>query len=235
MALHRKMAAIDALRPDLAVISECAAPDILSGRGLDHAPGVWVGHNRNKGLGIFGFGAFDVAPLPGYKPYLRHVVPVAVSGPVALTLIGVWAQNASGGVTRKHQLGPLRRALRAYRHHLGPRTVLGGDLNNNNFWDKPGWRGNHQATVDILSDAGLVSAYHHRTGEAEGQETVPTLYWRDRREDGPRYHIDYAFLPRHWAGAITDFQIGTFADWCGPGLSDHAPLILDLDPAALPA
>ena len=52
MALHRKIDALMALRPDLAVISEAAEP----GRLLDRAPAlaeaslVWVGRNPHKGV-----------------------------------------------------------------------------------------------------------------------------------------------------------------------------------------
>src|SRR6185369_8199221 len=97
---------------------------------------------------------------------------------------------------RKRQSGPLRRALGKYRSLLEREdAILAGDLNNNVIWHKPGWRMNHGVAVGILQRYGLVSAYHALTGEAQGQESLPTLYWRDRRKDGPTYHIDYIFLP----------------------------------------
>src|SRR5689334_18278460 len=51
----------------------------------------------------------------------------------------------------------------------------------------PGLR--HIAPVTISG-----SAYHELRGEAQGSESVPTLYWRDRKKTGPCYHIDYIFL-----------------------------------------
>jgi hypothetical protein len=36
-------------------------------------------------------------------------------------------------------------------------------------------------------------------------------------------------VPREWVGRITQFEIGSFAQWCGNGLSDHVPLIVDID------
>ena len=233
MALHRKMAALMRWAPDVAVISECARPDILAARGGPEFAAdkcVWVGENVNKGLGVFGFGETGVALARPHKGYLRHIAPVAITGAMTFNLLAVWAQNASGLTNRKHQLGPLRRALNAYGDFIGSRTIVGGDLNNNVFWDRPGWRVNHAAAVARLEAHGLVSAYHERMGEAQGSETLPTLYWRDRKKDGPRYHIDYAFLPRAWLAAIRRFEVGSFEDWCVKGLSDHAPLLLDLDP-----
>ena len=76
---------------------------------------------------------------------------------------------------------------------------------------------------------GLVSVYHELKGERDGEETIPTHYWRDRRKDGPTYHIDYVFAPRHRLGAISNFYVGSFEDWCGNGLSDHVPIVIDID------
>ncbi len=233
MALHRKAEALLALGPDIAVISECAEPERLrgkSGAGWFEAKPVWVGRNPNKGLAVFGFNGYSAELAANYSPRLRYIAPVRIDGPVRFNLLAVWAQNASAGVTRKRQPGPLRLALSRYREFLaeGP-SVVAGDWNNNVIWDRPGWRVNHMPTVEVLARMGLVSAYHHCSGEVQGQETTPTHYWRDRRKDGPTYHIDYVFLPRDWAGRIDRFMVGTFEDWCGNGLSDHVPLVLDLD------
>ena len=67
-----------------------------------------------------------------------------------------------------------------------------------------------------------------RRNELHGAETVPTLYWRDRTKDGPTYHIDYVFLPSRWIGKAR-VDVGTFETWCGAGLSDHVPVIVDVD------
>ncbi|MEM9360852.1 MAG: hypothetical protein AAGB04_32175 [Pseudomonadota bacterium] len=233
MALHRKYDALLALEPDLAIIPECAEPDLLFDKSasawIEQEP-VWVGNNRHKGLGVFAFGDVRLELQASYDRNLRYVAPLRVQSKEPFNLLAVWAQNASGEITRKHQLGPLRRALSKYRELLEPGpAVIAGDWNSNAIWDKPGWRINHMAKVGILADLDIVSVYHSLTGERDGEETVPTLYWRDRTEDGPTYHIDFAFVPRAWLPHITHFEIGSFADWCGNGLSDHVPLILDVD------
>ena len=157
--------------------------------------------------------------------------PGNVGGPTECNLLAVWAQNASAGGIRKHQLGPLRRALSRYKGFLGERpAVVAGDLNSNTIWDKPGWRINHSTKVRILEESfGLVSAYHAVRGEAHGAESEPTLYWRDRTKDGPTYHIDYIFVPSLWIGKVRELSIGTFETWCGSGLSDHVPVVVDVD------
>lgn len=233
MALHRKADALLALEPDVAVVSECADPAILRARGapavlLDTAP-IWIGDNPNKGLAVFTFNGFSARLDGAYLPYLRYIAPVHIEGPMRFRLLAAWAQNASAGTNRKHQLGPLRRSLGKYREFLDAHdVVVAGDLNNNVIWDRPGWRVNHVKVAEALAAMGLHSAYHAITGERPGAETAPTHYWRDRRKDGPTYHIDYIFAPGGWLDRVRHFSVGSFEDWCGNGLSDHVPLVLEV-------
>jgi exodeoxyribonuclease-3 len=233
MALDRKFGALLRLRPDIAIISECAEPGRLFAKGgaerLSCDP-VWIGRNPHKGLAVLGFNGYAVTLAEGFQASLRYIAPVKVSGAITCNLLAAWAQNASAGLTRKRQSGPLRRALARYRGFLaGQAAIVAGDLNNNVIWHRPGWRMNHGVAVEILKDYGLVSAYHAITGEAQGSETLPTLYWRDRRKDGPTYHIDYVFLPESWVAHIRELGVGSYEDWCGAGLSDHVPVVVDID------
>jgi exodeoxyribonuclease-3 len=233
MAFHRKFKALLGLAPDIAVVAECAAPSLLAERidlGRLSGTPVWIGENPHKGLAIFAFNDYSVRLAAFYRPGLRFLAPVVVDGPRAFHLLAVWAQNMSGGIRRKRQPGPLRLGLSYYRDFLASApAIVAGDFNNNVIWDRPGWRINHAAAVARLADCGLASAYHEIRGEAHGRELTPTHYWRDRRKDGPTYHIDYIFLPKAWLDGSCRVEIGGFADWCGSGLSDHMPLVLDLD------
>jgi exodeoxyribonuclease-3 len=229
MALHRKLDALLRLQPDIAIVCECAEPRRLAGLdGLAGEP-VWIGDNRTKGLAVFAFNGYAVRLADPFYPTLRHVAPIHVTGPAACNLLAVWAQNGSGGVSRKHQLGPLRRALTKYRGFLSERpSIVAGDFNNNVLRHRPGWRINHLNAVAALESLGLASAYHALRGEPQGSESVPTLYWRDRRKDGPTYHIDYVFLPQRLLPWVRELAVGTFEDWCGSGLSDHVPIVVDV-------
>lgn len=233
MALDRKLGALLDTEPDIAIISECAAPARLRTRvrldGLRHDL-VWIGQNSNKGLAVFAFNGYTARLAKPYYRALHYVAPVHISGPVECNVLGVWAQNASGGVVRKDQPGPLQSALRRYRKFLvGSPSVVAGDLNSNAIWDKPGWQLNHTTTVETLKRLGLVSAYHATRGERHGRETAPTIFWRDRTKDGPTYHIDYVFLPERWIAQVRRLTLGTFENWCGTGLSDHVPIIVDIE------
>jgi len=234
MALHRKLAALMALKPDVAVLSECASPERLAERlsasALACEP-VWIGANRDKGLAVLAFNGYRARLADDvYRKSLRFIAPVRIEGPLRFNLLAVWAQNFSDGIRRKRQPGPLRLALtRDYGAflHEGP-AIVAGDFNNNLFWDRPGYLVNHAHTVMLLESYGLVSAYHHARGEAQGSESEPTLYWRDRRKEGPTYHIDYIFMPRTWVADIREMTVGRFEDWCATGFSDHVPLVVDV-------
>ncbi len=232
MALHRKLDALRRLQPDIAVISECASPERLHPLGaLDGISGdpIWIGDNPTKGLAVLAFNGYRLSLAREFYPTLRHLAPVHVTGPAACNLLAVWAQNVSGGNVRKRQAGPLRRGLAKYKGFLAEApAIVAGDFNNNVIWHKPGYWINHGLSVAILERYGLVSAYHERMAEKQGEESIPTLYWRDRKKDGPTYHIDYVFLPRTWLDRIQAFSVGTFEEWCGSGLSDHVPVVVDV-------
>ena len=87
---------------------------------------------------------------------------------------------------------------------------------------------NHAHNVGVMASYGMYSAYHECMREAQGAESMPTHYWRDRKKDGPTYHIDYIFMPRAWLARVTDMQVGSFEDWCGSRLSDHVPVWVEV-------
>lgn len=233
MALHKKLDALMSLEPDIAVVCECAEPErlrkLVSTDVLSVDP-VWVGSNPTKGLAVFAFNGYRAHLADEYDPSFHLVAPVRVEAPRAFNLLAVWAQNASAGIRRKNQPGPLRLALDRYRNFLvSSAAIAAGDFNNNVLWDKPGWLMNHADAVDVLDGYGLVSAYHELRNERQGEESTPTHYWRDRRKDGPTYHIDFVFLPRTWIDRTCEMTVGTYEDWCGSGLSDHVPLVVDVN------
>lgn len=69
-----------------------------------------------------------------------------------------------------------------------------------------------------------MSAYHSKTGEEHGAESQPTYFYRGQKF---KTQLDYCFLPSEWADKIMAVRVGMYEDW--GTLSDHAPLIVDLD------
>lgn len=172
---------------------------------------------------------------PGYALTVRtsagpqthsHIVPLTVTVPAAapVTLWAVWTLDASP--REAAYVGQAHLALDDLADELGPRTVMIGDYNSNAIWDHERSR-NHTTLVDRLAAHGLSSAYHHWTGDTQGEETRPTFFLQ-RNESKP-YHLDHCFtdLP------VVDVQIGTFAEWSGlkaaGGISDHVPLVVSVE------
>jgi exodeoxyribonuclease-3 len=231
MALHRKCERLLSLRPDIAVIPECANAELIAQKTTNFRPSssIWIGDNRNKGLGIFTFGSFKAMLSPIYREEFPYIAPVLIDGPTRFNLLAVWACHAKKN-SYDAKLGPLRRAISAYQTFVeGSPTVVAGDFNDNVQWDKPTKINKHSANVSELGALGLQSAYHYSRGVDQGSETEPTLYWRDRKNDGPRYHIDYCFIPNAWTKSILAVTVGKFDDWVGTGLSDHVPLVVEID------
>jgi hypothetical protein len=235
MALTRKRHHLYDLHPDIAVIPECSRnclnlclPDGFEGR--------WFGDNPRKGLGILVAKPLHIARAE--RPRSKWVVPLSISGSIAgavcdLLLIAVWTMPVEGSHVRSY-IGQLYQAVVNNPQWFARKpTIVCGDFNSNKFWDhhRPnnnGQTGNHSAVVSLLEKHRLASAYHHFFSESQGQETQPTYYfWHHKNRP---YHIDYVFLPQHWAADIKSVEVGTHAAWSK--LSDHVPVCVDVKVSA---
>lgn len=231
MAFHRKHAAAEALGCDVLIVPECASPAQLEAKGftVEIDSMIWVGDNRNKGLAIFVRRPYKIEPLFSDVDHLPvWAAPVRISTPsnAKIDMLAVWSfwyrdkrRDASNLVTD---------ALGAFDSCMtSPNLIVAGDFNNSVIWDK-GKSTDHRTLSGVLKSRGLVSAYHHYYAQAYGCESAPTIYWRDRTKDGPRYHIDYVYAPRHILDRGFTVDLSDHADWVANGLSDHVPLIVDL-------
>ena len=237
MAVHRKLPELAArLSPDVAIVPECADPATLRAKGGAALPDFsmeWVGRSANKGLAVFGFGDYTVSLSETYDDRLEWVMPIDVDGPVEFALLSVWAHNRRAKVQHPDHLGipQSASALTVYRDWLAGRPVLfAGDFNHSCVWDSPGGgRRNHASTVALAESMGLFSAYHRWSGDHQGFEATPTMYWKSRSVDGPKYHIDYVFVPEAWEAGLVDVHVGAHAEWVACGLSDHVPIVVDFE------
>jgi len=226
-AFHRKIDHLLQLEPDIAIVSEACVPNRLA---LPHGTTTaWVGRRAHKGLLIVGFGDWTVNWYSDYESRLEWILPVTIDGPARFNLLGVWAMNhrSQFHFPDRGTPQPLA-ALGVYADLISDRpTVVAGDFNGSVYWDTPK-RPKFAALVSAYRDCGLISAYHAVGAMDFGDEEQPTHWWRDRRIDGPTYHIDYAFVPNSWVQR-THVEIGGFADWVTRAGSDHAPIIVDVD------
>jgi endonuclease/exonuclease/phosphatase family metal-dependent hydrolase len=229
MTLDRKMPALSALRPDIAVLQEVSSQDISR-----HAESCWIGNNPRKRLGVLGFNGFRVRRHPCWDPNIEFVVPIEVSGPFEFVIIGVWAMHnrAQKRIDEQPNRWQLLQALEMYEPLLRSKpSVVAGDFNNALLWDRPGKASNHSAAVQKLQDLGLVSAYHVNRTAAQGREPDPTLYWMWHQNSG--YHIDYIWLPEAWVPGLKTVELGDYPTWVGGQLSDHVPLSVDVEDALI--
>jgi endonuclease/exonuclease/phosphatase family metal-dependent hydrolase len=199
------------------VLQECARPP-----AEDAAP-AWFGENPRLGVAVLARPPFRVTAEPG-RAGSRSMFAARVDGPISFTVLAVWAR------AEPSYSAALRQGLACYGDLLsaGP-TVILGDLNSSVAWDAQRGRTDHLAFETTLREQfGLVSAYHAATGEAPGQESRPTHYWR-WKESAP-FHLDYCYLPAAWLPGLQTVTVGSYREWAD--VSDHRPLVVDVHPPA---
>ncbi len=231
---HDKLEALLSLRPDVAVIPECAHPEVL----LAKAPQLgapwgdasidWVGESRQKGLAVIAFGPYRLERAAEYRADLRHFLPVRVTGPESCNLLATWAFMPGPGGPAAPNSPALVMAVEHYREFLSaPFAVMAGDFNGGLTFDTPR-RPLFGALVQALERVGLRSSIHRHRGWAFGQEPEPTFFDRSR-QDLP-FHLDYVFCNRD-AAHVRAASVGARVDW--RRLSDHMPLVVEWHPTEL--
>src|SRR5689334_11117566 len=81
---ERKVALLDSLSPDVAVIQEIAAPK-------KRTPGtIWFGDNRRQGIPVTARGPYSLRKLEELPGVPKYVIPIAVEGPRPFVLFAIW-------------------------------------------------------------------------------------------------------------------------------------------------
>jgi hypothetical protein len=70
MAAHKKIALLWRLEPDLAILPECAAPEVIASKcpEFTFTDAQWQERSRHKGLGVFSFGNVRLTRSPSFDP-----------------------------------------------------------------------------------------------------------------------------------------------------------------------
>jgi hypothetical protein len=227
MALYQKFDRLIALRPDVAVIQECASPERDAARGWTPpcSDRDWIGFNADKGLGVFTFGGLRLRRHRGFSDAFALALPVEVWGRGRLNLLGFWRadeRRIPAGATND----PLA-MLHHYRRFIStPWSVVAGDFNllPQQMSLRPGQRGK-PSIVELLARAGLRNADTIRPADAAGGDDTLRRTHYHQRKPGRGFVVDYLFAPRHEAGRLTRFEIGAPRDWLP--WSDHVPLVAE--------
>jgi exonuclease III len=214
-AFGRKLPAILAWEPDLLVIQEASERDILA---LNEPFAHWVGRGH-KGLAVIGRRELGYRLDPSFDPDLPWFLPVHVG---SIRLLAVWASVLTN---RLRYVRLMHAAIDRYAAFLDtPNGLIAGDFNSNTVFDRKHGRLTHTTLVDRLANLGYTSLWHHQHVERHGEESRPTFYLYRRRDR--TWHLDYAFLG---SNLLPDARItlGPPEDWLG--LSDHLPLLVEID------
>ena len=118
-ALARKMAVLDQLDSDIAVIPECSPSALPDGRS------VWVGENPVKGLGVISRSDEPSCVELSYDDGLRWFLPVEFKDS-PIKLLAVWAFNHRDCL-KGHST--LNETVKRYHGFLeGCDTIIAGDM-----------------------------------------------------------------------------------------------------------
>lgn len=216
----RNAAALAALDADI-----CIAPEALEAHAtaLGDAYSVhWHGDEGQRGLLIAAKRDWRIDVVQAAPQ--RHMILTTLTGPEAsLSVVGVWAMRGLKGyagavIDGLDTVLPLTAA--------SPNVFVAGDFNASPVFDASSPPALRFAEISgRLQDAGLVSLWHDRAGEAFGTESCATYHHQWKREQP--FHIDFAFASKALATRCRHFEIGKFDPWCQS--SDHMPLIADFD------
>jgi len=227
MALRLKFDRLRSLRPDVAIIQECADPDGAKGWRPDCTGCDWIGFNPDKGLGVFSFGDLTLTRSASYAETYALYLPVTVTGWCHFNLLGLWAADP-----RKIPAGATNdpaAALCHYRGFLatGP-TVVTGDFNRLPQQISARRGGPGSSVVDLLAGAGLTNA-DFAMSDASGQPALRRTHFHQRKFSRG-FVVDYIFIPTAEAACLVAFEVGDPHDWIT--WSDHVPLMAEFDWAA---
>jgi hypothetical protein len=223
--LHRKIDFLLSLRPDIAIVSEGAKPEIVQSKAKSFmfSDGLWVGSNKDIGLAVYSFNELKLRQHHSWDKNLSFFLPVEVWGSAQFNLLAVHALSHHTPPKAVTNSQTTARALNHYRQFLTERTsVVGGDFNASVLWDKQTPKSPFAAVNQQLAGIGLSSVYHTLLSESIfGHEAESTLIWK-----GQGFHVDYLYAPnklvkRDSAPCLRKFD--------GQTLSDHFPLVVELD------
>jgi endonuclease/exonuclease/phosphatase family metal-dependent hydrolase len=206
------------LEPDVLVIQECENPETTSDKNYkDWAKNhVWIGANKNKGLGVFVNEKTTIKKYKWSSGGLKYFIPCKVND--TFNLVGAWCCNAP----TFGYIGQFWKYLHLHRKKFDT-CVLAGDFNSNVFWDKPKRVWNHSDVVRELKALNIESVYHKHHSEEQGKEQIPTFFLY--KNLSKPYHLDYIFASNSLHRTVKEIVIGNPATWIE--MSDHMPVLCE--------
>jgi exonuclease III len=223
-AFRKKFDRIAELNADIYVIQECENPTESKHKEYQNWAKnyIWNGDTKNKGLAIFAKPEINLKKLNWSNEFkdhsVKHFLPCEINS--KFNLLAVWTHRNNS--PNFGYMGQFWKYLQVNRDKM-KNILLIGDFNSNKIWDEWDRWWNHSDVVNELKEIGIESFYHKVTGEQQGKESKPTLYFQ-RKLERP-YHIDYVFGSIEFESTLTKLEVGTAENWLS--VSDHMPIITE--------
>jgi endonuclease/exonuclease/phosphatase family metal-dependent hydrolase len=181
------------------------------------------------GVGIFS-DKFEFQILPEHNQNFRYIVPYKIfNNDHEFVLFSIWTKDKDENKKKIEYTEQTWKAINfeGYKKYLLGSTILVGDFNSNNFWNKEynlKKVHSHNDIIEKLREYNIESAYHKFYNCINGNEKDPTLLWQ--MDKNKKFHIDYCFISNNYE--LKNVTIGSISEWERNKLSDHCTLIIEL-------
>jgi len=216
---------------DLYIIQECIEKDFSNINKYFKNNSFFCDNIDSKyGVGLFS-DKFDFKILPEHNVNFRYIVPYKIfSNDYEFILFSIWTKDKDENNKKIEYTEQTWKAINfdGYKKYLSSSIILVGDFNSNNFWEK-NYNINkvhsHNNIIEKLNEYNIESAYHKYNNCINGNEKDPTLLWQMNINN--KFHIDYCFISENFK--IKSVNIGSLKEWEENKLSDHCPLIIEIE------
>lgn len=206
---------------DILIIQECENPEEVEypiefkQRMHFH---LWIGSNKNKGLGIFSRYKLKVNDWKSNEA--KYFISCIVNGD--FNIIGVWCQTCT--ISELKYMGQFWMYLEENIDNIKKKDILLlGDFNSFKGFTKENKPHHHVNVIKKLKSIGIESLYHLYNNIDQGDEMVPTIY--HMKNINKKYHVDYVFGSEGFYSKLSKFDIGVFEEWIKE--SDHMPIFTE--------
>jgi hypothetical protein len=176
---------------------------------------VWTGDIDQKGLGVIWKSELKAIVPEWFNPEHRYFLPLLVEDKL---IMAAWPTMMEQNKP-KHYPQILMEALKEYEPYLKKyKTIISGDMNCYKGQSGEKKRYSIQAIFDLMEEWGFKSAYHQKTGELLGKESMATYHHQFKEES--KFFLDYAFtnVP------IKDYRL---FEW-NKEISDHVGQLIEI-------
>ena len=214
----------NSFKPDLAILPELKKKNIQK---LAPNDSIWITNNHTnkspKGLGILTFNGFKLEPLPRDEEMEIFIPTKVTKDDFSFNLLAVWSFYH---VCKQGRFKDLRgpncleyTALEYYKNLYSEPSLIAGDWNLGPTYSPESFI----KILGILEKYGHKSLYHefyHLKPHESNHQTFKPVKGKKP------HHIDHFFGSVLFQKNMTNFHIDKIENAV---LSDHAPLILDVD------